>query len=98
MMIYAPGYYRMPNRLRASKSQKEKEKVIVEESFDAKRLSSNGDVGDEKSQGTPDLLEIWAIKFEHTINSVLTVFYHQSSLLTYALLLLSLTLQVCVSS
>lgn len=67
-------YYRMANRVRASKSQKEKEKVIVEESFDAKRLPSKEDVGDEKSQETPDFLEIWAIKFEHSINSILTVF------------------------
>eukprot|EP00262_Sarcandra_glabra_P019918 TRINITY_DN773_c0_g1_i1.p1 TRINITY_DN773_c0_g1~~TRINITY_DN773_c0_g1_i1.p1 ORF type:complete len:391 (-),score=58.60 TRINITY_DN773_c0_g1_i1:176-1225(-) len=65
---------RRSHRVRATTLQDEEEKVIVEDSFQAKRLHENeGKMIDEDPSGsTSSVLESWAIKMEHSFNIALT--------------------------
>ncbi|KAL6010279.1 hypothetical protein ACLOJK_000710 [Asimina triloba] len=62
-------------RVRATTLQENKEEVTVEETFQNKSLADT--VGDgtntELSQSTPGKLERWIIRFEQSVNTVLTV-------------------------
>ena len=55
--------------------KKEDEKVIVEESFQAKTLLGTGrkEMDAELSESEPGAVEKWVIKFEQSVNVLLTV-------------------------